>query len=386
MRQNLRRGLTKRNGLRLCFVFLLLLLSGAWKWPPVSLKRSDRPLAKAVWAIDTIPEKTLKPQIAHNSPPLITEDLVVQGNFLNGVKAYNKDSAQRVWFFKIPSGVASPLALYKGNIYFGGADGFFYSLQLKTGRLNWKFWTGSKNSGPPLIDGERLYWTNSHQKTYAFSLKGKRLWLYSGPSLPGDFAVRGASKPAIYKNWIYIGFYDGSIAILNKKTGRLKKTLSLSSDSIKHPIRENLEISGNCLFAPVFNFHLFCLNPLKGSLRWKRPGGSSYYLSDPLAFYHYHKGWLWALERGSKKILWKKKSPSWLWPVSVFKSYLVYGSPSHGELFIARQRDGRTLARYKFGRGLAAPVAVDEKNSHIYFLSIDGYLHKLSVSFFNPRF
>ena len=81
----------------------------------------------------------------------MTDDLVVQGNLINGVKAYNKHHGKLLWDVKFKPGVASPLVLHKGSLYFGGADGFFYCLDLETGQLNWKFFTGSENSSPPLI-------------------------------------------------------------------------------------------------------------------------------------------------------------------------------------------------------------------------------------------
>ena len=140
-----------------------------------------------MWTVDTAKEKVLKPQLVNNSSPAITEDVVVQGNFIDGIKAYKKDTGKLHWNFKIKSGVASPVILHKGNLYFGGADGFFYSLQLETGQLNWKFFTGSENLGSPFIHEDKIYWTTNNQKLYALSLKGKQLWIYSGSSPLEDF-------------------------------------------------------------------------------------------------------------------------------------------------------------------------------------------------------
>ena len=366
--------------------FLLLCLfsifSLGWNWETFSIKRKAKPAIKiqAIWTVDTVKEKKLRPQLAHNSPPLITKNLVIQGNSINGIKAYKKDKGQLLWDFKIQSGgVASPVALHKGNIYFGGTDGFFYSLKLETGRLNWKFFTDSENLGKPLIHEDKVYWTANNQKLYALSLKGKLLWIYSGPSLSKGFSVRGRPRPAIYKNWIYTGFYEGSLVALDKEKGKLQWKLPLSPS---HTIREDLEISGNCLFVPVFDFYLFCLEPLNGKIRWKTRGGSSSYLAENTAVYQSYKDALYALKKFDGKRIWKKKIKAGVLPlpaVSV-KDHLVYGFPSQGKLIFINRKNGKTQSEYKFGRGLAAPVRVDPENKDIYFLSIDGYLHKISIS------
>ena len=358
---------------KVLFIFLFSTFSFGFKWDTFSIRRTAQPPVKvrAVWVVDTAMEKKLKPQLVNNSPPLITEHIVVQGNSINGIKAYKKDKGQLLWNFKIRSGVASAVALHKGNIYFGGADGFFYSLQLKTGQLNWKFWTGSENSGAPLIHDDRVYWTALNQKMYALTLKGKRLWVYSGPSYPKDFFVRGRPQPAVYQNWIYTGFYRSVLVALNKETGQFQWKKSLSSS---HSIIGDLGIRGNCLFVPVFDFYLFCLDPLNKKIHWKARGGSSPVLTGSPVVYQSYKKTLYALRAFDAKVIWKKKIKNIRPPffISVFGKYLVYGSSSQGQLIVANSKNGKTLSKYRFGRGLAAPVSADLKNNNIYFSSVDG--------------
>lgn len=361
------------------FLFSASVLSFNWNWPDFSIQKDiSAPIGiHSVWTVDTVKEGLLRAQTVNNSSPLITKNLIVQGNAVNGIKAYTKDKGNLVWSFKIPSGTASSLVLHKDQIYFGGADGFFYSLQLKTGRLNWKFFTGSENSGTPLVYKNHVYWTASNQKLYALTLKGKRIWFYSGPSLSGSFSVRGRPGLVAYKNWIYAGFSQGHLIVLNRKTGQLKWKKTLSDS---HPIVESLKRDGKCLFVPVFDFYLFCLNPFNGKVRWKARGGFSSNLNEKSVIYQFYKGQLYALNKSSSSIIWRKKMDLGLapLPVSVFKNYLIYGFPSQGDLTVANKRNGNILFKYRFGRGLAVPLSIDVKNSSIYLFSVDGYLHKLS--------
>ena len=363
------------------FVVLLSLFNPGFVWKDFSIRRSpSSPLKiQQVWTVDTVGKKKLRPGLVNNSSPLITEGLVIQGNAVNGIKAYTKDKGRLLWDFKMKSGVSSPVIRHKDDIYFGAADGFFYSLKLDTGHLNWKFWTGSENSGAPLVHEGLLYWTAGNQKIYALTLKGKLLWIHSGPALPKAFFVRGRPRPVVYKNWVYTGFYQGSLVALDKKSGRVQWERSLSSS---HPIIEDLELSGGCLFAPVFDYFLFCLDPSDGKILWKARGGSSSHLKGKTVIYQSYKGRLYALGKRNAKVIWKKniKNSGAVAFVSSYGKYLIYGSPSKGKLIVADSGSGKTLLEKKFGRGLAGPVSVDIENKSLYFFSIDGYLRKVSIN------
>ena len=357
------------------FVCLILVCFSliSWKWQDFSIKRKDSPMFRieTAWVVDTVKQGGLRPDLVNNSPPLIHEQLVVQGNAVDGVKAYNKKTGKLVWDFNIPSGVASPLVLHQGNIYFGGADGFFYSLQFKSGLLNWKYFNSAENSSAPLISNNSIYWLAGNQKVYALDLKGALLWIYSDSSLIGDFSVRGASRPAVYKNDLYVGFPSGSLIVLNRKTGQFKWRRVFSQ-----PIIEDLNISKKCLFTPVFNSHLFCLNPLNGKTLWKLAGGSSVRQAGPSDIYQFSKGQLYAFK--NKKLLWKKQLET-VYPFSpVFiKNYLIYGSSSKGDIIVLQSENGKPVGKHHFGKGLAGAIAV--QGSELYFLSVSAYLHKLSL-------
>ena len=331
---------------KVLFVFLFSFLSSGWDWDNFSIKKEVHPPIKiqAVWVVNTAKEKILKPQFVNNSSPIITEDLVVQGNFISGIKAYKKDLGKLHWNFKINSGVASPVVLHKGNLYFGGADGFFYSLQLKTGQLNWKFFTGSENMGAPHIHEDRIYWTANNQKLYAFSLKGKQLWIYSGSSLSEDFVVRGRPRPAVHENLLYVAFYPGRLLALDKSSGKLKWELELSSS---HSIKEDLAVRGNCLFVPVFDFYLFCLKPLNGDILWKKRGGAASSLFGNSVIYQFYKNKFYALKQFDGLSIWEQEIKADAIPLSpvVFKDYLVYGFPSKGKLIFASVKDGQNSYR-----------------------------------------
>ena len=363
------------------FAFLFSSWSFGWNWNSFSMRKTVKPAFKIhqLWFADMLVDKKIKPHYINNSPPLITDTLVIQGNPVSGVKAYTKKEGKLVWHFPVKSGVASPMALYRGNLYFGGGDGFFYSLKMESGDLNWKFFTDSENSGAPLVYENKIYWMAGNQKLYALSSAGKLLWLYSESSLSNDFVVFGRPRPALYKNLIYTGFYNGRLVALDRNTGRLKWRRSFSSSQ---PIKEDLELEGSCLFVSVFNDHLFCLEPRSGKTIWKARGGSSSFYSKGLSvMFQFYGKKLYAVNKKSGKVLWEKKIESDHVPFSpvILGKYLIYGFPSQSGLVFVDRKNGKTLGTHQFGRGLAGPIGVDSEKKEIYFPSIGGYLYKISL-------
>lgn len=328
-----------------------------------------------VWSINTDPNKHLLPSIIHNSQPLLTEDLVIQANAWNGIQAFTKNKGKLVWSFYIKNGSFSPLEAHKQKIYFGASDGFFYSLDIKTGKLIWKFFTGSENLSRGLVDKGLIYWMANNQKLYAVSLKGKLAWIYAGPSLVRDMVLRAGQSPAIYKNFIYIGFYDGSLFALDKKTGQFKWKKTLSSSQA---ISGDLFVSSGCLFVSVFKSYTYCLNPWNGHLRWKKTGDDILFPKGDL-FYQISESKIQAYKKTKLRKIWKKSVKNYPVLPTIYKKYLIYGSSLDGNLYIVDKKTGFSFASHYFGRGLAAPVTVDNKTGDIYFFSVNSYLHKIQL-------
>ena len=369
-------------------------------------KQPKAPLRlRPVWVADTA--KSPRAPLFHGSPPLLTDQLVIQGNSLSGLKAFTKKRGRLVWEFPVKGGVFGALGLYRKTLYFGGRDGFFYSIDSETGRLKWKFWTGSENLGPPLIDKGGAHWAAANQNFYSLSLEGRQLWMFPGPSLDRSLSVRGRPRPAARGDLLYMGFYDGSVAAVDRASGRLKWKASLPGGA---SVR-GLAVEGKCLFAAAARSHLFCLNPANGKIRWKARGGGAFSLSGGFARAGgsskegggglYHAGsweagaksggrgrqggenpeyFLEALDKKSGKSVWRQPLKAYPAAPAIYKDYLVYGFFSRGELVIARQKDGRPFDRLLFGRGLGASPAVDEAAGEIYLLSAEGYLHKIRAA------
>ncbi|MBC6416101.1 MAG: PQQ-like beta-propeller repeat protein [Bdellovibrionales bacterium] len=357
------------------FIFCLFFLS--WNWEKLSLKKESPKLSvKTHWIVDTVENEGLRRSFINNTSPLVTKKWVLSGNSIDGVKAYDKKSGRLIWSFSIPGGLSKPLVLNRDKLYFGGKDGFFYSLDLETGSLEWKYYISSELAGQPLIEEGRIYFLTENHKLYSLDLKGRLVWLASHSISNEAFMVKGNFSPIVIGNKIYFAFQDGFVKAFKKETADLLWKVKLSSQ----PILSVLGKSKNCLLVPVFNEHLYCLNPENGKVMKKVEGGFASIVDENSGrIYQSYKKTLLAYKIDNFQFLWKKKLKAQpAFAPSLFKDYLVYGFPSLGELQIRRAKDGSFVNEYLFGKGLAGFVSVDSKDNSLYFLSVDSYLHKIS--------
>ena len=368
---------------RLLFLIGLGGLCVSWDWEEYSLKNTSSPRLRIQehWVKDTFQEDQLRRRLVNQASPLVTETLVIQGNALDGVKAYDKKSGRLQWSFLVPSGVAGPILLHKEALYFGGKDGFFYSLFADTGALRWKYFSSSENTGQPFIYQDQIYFVSQDQKMYVLDLEGKLLWLYARKIPSRQFSVRTYTSPVADKNSVYVSFQDSYVVALSRKDFSLQW-----EKKIKGISTEPLQLKEGCLLVPVLDKELLCLNPANGKSLWSIKGGSALRIQEA-RIYQFHKGHAYAyqakspLSKNKPKLLWKQKLDiSYPFPPALaLKELLIYGSPSKGELLIINKSDGTLLAQHPFGKGLAGPVTVDEDQKTAYFFSVDAYLHKISL-------
>jgi len=287
------------------------------------------------------------------------------------------------------AGVSKALILHKESLYFGGRDGFFYSLSEKTGSLNWKYYIGSELAGQALIKEDRLYFLTQDQKLYALGLKGNLIWIHSHPFQSGHFNIKGNVSPLIKNDLIYAVFEKGVVKALKKEDASLIWINQLSTEIIS-----SLRLSQNCLFVPTFKSHNYCLDTKTGKIISKSKEKSQFLFEDSNQWYRFFDGTLFAYnklkDKSRKKslisyekdspVLWKQSlADSSPFPPSFFEDYSIYGFLSYGKLQILKNKTGALIKEYPFGKGLAGPITIDPSDQSLYFLSVDSYLYKISL-------
>ena len=340
---------------------------------------------KAMWIRETFKQDfTRSPSLQPIQPALGAGVLLVQGNKVNGVHTYTLEQGKKKWFFPVKEGLAGDVLVQSTFVFFGGSDGFFYSLYLSTGKVAWKYYTGQTTVSAPVIKGKYIYFA-SLQKVYCLNKKtGENVWTYSIPLKPREFIVQGVARPLIGKYFIYVKAGDGSLLALNLK-GQLKwkiKSQGSGNRASRFTSAASSPVMGKiCLYYTNFNTGLYCVNSRNGRLIWKTNEGShaEILLSGSRLFYPTSEGSVRALDQKTGKEIWKHKMAESLATSFVsYKGALLYGEYS-GALQALSRKTGKKLDSFHFGSGMSASPLVSSLRSEVYFLSNIGWFYKVKL-------
>lgn len=336
------------------------------------------------WVIDVSDKKrSFKPQVLQRSAPFITPNLVIQANTSNGIQAYKRHNGRLSWFLPVSGGVESNIVSHKGRIFFGGSDGFFYALEIKTGLVVWKYYSNAENIGTPFIYKNTIYFMTSQNKIYALNIRtGQMVWSHSSLALNSQsLSIRGVSRPFVEKNRLYISSSNGWIAALNRKTGNWiwQTSLSKATDKFKDADTNPL-VYGNYIYISNYEGHLFCIHKKTGRILWKKPDGS---FNNPVIqgnkiYYTTSSKKLKALDRFSGRLLWSQKLNSIATQPLIYKSYLIHGL-NKGNIQVRNIKNGKLLHSIDLFRSVSATPVLDDFESEIYVLSNKPWLYKLKL-------
>ena len=194
------------------------------------------------------------------SNPVIIENTLVFGNQSVGfVALYPTINAQR-WVLPINGGVVSPLSVDRDSLYFGGGDGFLYSVNFENGRVNWRYDFRNPVVSRPTFSGGRLFVTTSDDTVYAFDAgTGKWLWHYKRRTSAAA-TIHGASAPLIDGNEVITGLSDGFLVALSVQDGSLKWERKLHYGTKFTDVDASPVLDAGVVYVPSYDGALFLSN------------------------------------------------------------------------------------------------------------------------------
>ena len=347
-----------------------------------STKKNTSVFFKKVWIRETFSKDFTRPSILQSiRPVLTTSGLLIQGNKINGIAAYTLGKGKKKWFFPVKGGLAGGVLVSNGFVFFGGSDGFIYSLYLKTGKILWKYYTGLISVSAPVLKKEHLCFASSN-KIYCLNMKtGENIWTYSTQVRKAEFTIEGVARPLIGHSLVYFKVSDGSLFALNFK-GQLKWKHVLSDSGNRFTSASSTPVMGKtCLYSSSLESGLYCLNKKTGKIIWKTGVGShsDLLLYGSYLFYSTHDGKLLALDQKSGKQIWSHKvTHSIATSPVLYKDMLIYGEYT-GALRVISRSTGKELNSFSFGSGTSASPVVSVMDSELYFMSNFGWLYKIKL-------
>jgi outer membrane protein assembly factor BamB len=170
--------------------------------------------------------------VAIYGTPVLTEDFVIIGlNRLEG----RRDSAgvltvltkkplenraepdDVIWDFFTEGPIFGSPEVYQGAVYVTDDEGIVYSVDLESGRQNWRVPLSDKRiwSSPTAADGF-LYVSAMDKFLYALDIEtGATLWTFEAGGAM-------ASKPLVTGGLVYVGAFDRKVHAVDRSTGEIR--------------------------------------------------------------------------------------------------------------------------------------------------------------------
>ncbi len=333
------------------------------------------------WARQTTATPYYGYRINHIARPIVFEDLVIQGNEIDGVTAYNKKSGHRIWHRELSGGVTADIGLKNGILFIGAGDGFFYALDAKTGVSRWTFPIRSEGIGAPLVTDDAVYFLTGTNSAYALNLEtGTQIWFYNRQD-SNSLTVRGASQPSEYHGRIYFGFSDGFLVALDKTKGTMIWEKQLSTGQRFRDVDAKPVIDNGRVYVSNYDGQLFCVNADNGQTVWTHDEGGflPVTISGDTLYYSTSTRKIQALDKNSGKIIWSQDLLNTVATQPIlYRGLLVFGEWA-GRLRALDARTGDPVTAFITGRGVTSSITVDPALDRLYVMTIDANLFSLRL-------
>jgi outer membrane protein assembly factor BamB len=365
-----------------CFLILLfssLMFVGCSHIPNNSPSR--RLVLEKQWVRDTPNEEYYDFRRVHRMPPVLTKSMVIAGNSIDGLVAYDRKTAKELWRFNVEGGVEAGVAEQNEFLYFGAGDGFFYKIEKWTGRAVWSFPIRAEGLGQPTIQGNRIYFLAGNNVVYALDTEtGKSAWLYNRRD-PANISVRGGSRPSVDDSHVYVGFSDGSLVALKKATGTVAWETLVNKNKRFQDIDSHPFLDGETIYIAGYDNSLQAINKKNGDRLWQvNLGGYSMPLKkDSSLYYSSTSNKIVALDKDSGQTIWSQDLRSLGTQPEEFLGLIIVGE-YNGSLKLLDMQTGELVKEFHPGRGVHSKVTIDRETGDLYFMSSDGNLFVLNMA------
>jgi outer membrane protein assembly factor BamB len=183
----------------------------------------------------------------------------LDGNFYS----LNKKSGSLNWQFKVRDKIAGAANIVeeKGYVIFGSYDNSLYCLNIADGQLVWKYGSGSYINGTPATDGRRIIFGGCDAGVHVVNVD-------DGTAVGKIDTESYIAGSAVFKdNFGYIGTYGKKL--LGIDVGEMKIAWTYENDGRREPFIASPALIDTLLIAPSRDKFIHCVSSVTGGLIWK---------------------------------------------------------------------------------------------------------------------
>ena len=339
------------------------------------------------WTRTTLAKDFLGYRRLNRMAPLVLDKMVIQGNAIDGIAAFERGTGRQLWRIDVVNGVEGGATASGDKLYFGSSNGQFYCVNLADGKVIWTFDVRAETLAAPSIESGVVYFQNGADMVFALdALSGKQLWTYNR-QVTNQLSIRATTRPIVSGDQVFVGFSDGFIVALKRRDGSLSWERKIGKGNRFHDVDATPVIDGTNLFVASFDGTLMALDKESGDVKWSLEEGAYVPVtigqdrwSDRL-YYSTANGQVMVLDKKSGKVLKSIKTshgiPS---QVALYKGLVLYGE-SDGALVVADAETLATVSRFETGHGLVARPTTVEATNEVYVVSNSANLYALKLGY-----
>ena len=152
--------------------------------------------------------------------PVISEGKLYTGSENELFYTFDLKSGSVLWKFDAGYALEAPATVSGDYLCFGSANGVMRCLDRASGKLLWSFQAKSEIHSAPVIKDKRVFFSSSDDKLYALDLStGEKLWSYSRTTYQ-TVAPRVRSSSALSGSVLYHFFSDGYLVAVSTENGK----------------------------------------------------------------------------------------------------------------------------------------------------------------------
>ncbi len=334
------------------------------------------------WIRPTVPGEFRIHRKMNRMSPLVSDQLVFQGNNLGSFVALDRKSGRVKWRKEFKGGVEAGATLFKNQVFVAANDGTISALNAKNGDQIWSFSSSSENVSIPVLDTSTglLYFQNSQNLVFCLEADtGRQVWVYSKPDNT-LMTIRGSSTPTVANGLVFVGFSEGSFVALNAKTGQVAWEQVLNRNKkFKDVDAQAVVVSPTVVVVSGYDDRVYALTQSQGQILWSYNAGSysAVTLDGQFIYVSTTDSKFLKLNAESGELVWKLDDLKGLATQAVVTpDHVVFGE-SQGSILFVDKKTGQKVNQYQPGRGVFSMPKYVPQTSEIYFISGEAYVYSL---------
>ena len=318
--------------------------------------------------------------------PVVKNGIIYVADSDGSVQAVDKHHGRLIWSQHLHEGVVSGPTVANGYIVVGTDAANIFLLKQKDGQEAWHRKVSSDVLSKSIIAHNKVIAKTIDGNLYAFDLKtGEKHWVadHGAPSL----VLKASSSPIVMGNLVIVGFSDGKLDAIDMDTGHDVWQRSIAYATGSSDVERLVDIDadpivrGDIVYLASYQGYVGALSLSNGQFIWNKPASTYKNMAiDATTIYMTDSNdVLWAFNRQNGQVRWKQvslKAHGLSEPV-LLGNHLFVGDKTGYRHGLSTQT-GEIIARTQLGSAVVVSPAASE--GHLYVLTANGHLNRLSVS------